>query len=160
MEGTFTGGDDSVTMLSGPEWTRRMLSRITPAQAVRVKTAAQWAIDQLEHGVDEARVKQKVDAVLDKHAPAWKSTIDVLLSTRAVNLYQLLGFIMMLLVFFGLDPASQQTTEPPQPAISGDQLREMLDDYLDQAGTGSDTPILPSPEPAVPTPAPSPTPEG
>lgn len=132
---------------------------ITRAQAVRLKTAVTWAKDQLDAGADGEMVKDKVDAVLEKHAPGWKKVIDQLLSERAVNLYQLLGFILMLLVFFGLDPASQAGDAPTAPEITDEQIRELFDEYLDEHGTESDTPPQPSPSPAEPTPGPVPTQE-
>lgn len=131
-----------------PGWT--YFKPITPAQAIRLKTAAEWARQELDAGADQQIVKQKIDAVLANNAPAWKTVIDALLSTRAVNLYQLLGFILMLLVFFGLDPASQDTQPSAPPQISVDQLREMLDEYLEH-DPGSDTPLPPLPEPEAPT---------
>ncbi|MFJ6427528.1 hypothetical protein [Microbacterium maritypicum] len=123
---------------------------ITPAQAVRVKTAVTWAKEQLDTGVDDEIVKEKVDAVLAQHAPGWKRAIDVLLSERAVNLYQLLGFILMLLVFFGLDPASQSSGPAPVPELTSDQVEEMLEEYLRDHGTESEAPPAPESPPASP----------
>lgn len=132
---------------------------ITPAQAQKIKTAVTWAKSQLEAGADDELVKQKIDAVLVKHAPGWKKVIDTLLSTRAVNLYQLLGFILMLLVFFGLDPVNQAEQSPAVPQLTDDQVCEMFDEYLDQRGTESDKPTLPTPAPVEPTPEVQPTQE-
>lgn len=136
-----------------PGWT--YFKPITPAQAVRLRNAARWGQAQLAAGADDQLVKQKIDAVLEKNAPAWKSVIDVMLSTRAVSLYQLLGFILMLIVFFGLDPASQNET-PRAPEITVDQLRDLFDEFLERE-SGSGTPLPPVPEPEAPTPEQPPT---
>lgn len=157
MEGEFIVKQGEVEFLSGPEWTRAMIHRISPAQAVRVKSVTTWAMAQIASGTDEAIVKGKVDAVLDRDAPGWKKVMDALLSDRAVSLYQLLGFILMLLVFFGVDPTSQPDPAPQEAPITVDQLRELLDDYLQDREQGSDTPPPPTPEPAEPTPTPPPT---
>lgn len=102
---------------------------ITPAQAHRLRTVATWAREQLDTGAAEVEVRQSIDTALAKNAPGWKPVLDALLSTRAVNLYQFLGFILMLIVFFGLDPASQN--DNPAPTIDVEELGDLLDRYLD-----------------------------
>lgn len=170
MEGVFDFDESGIpALIDGPIWTRLLLQRIatadktlvriTPAQASQIRATATWARVQLDEGSDSATVKEAVDTVLATHAPAWKAVFDALLSTRAINLYQLLGFILMLLVFFGLDPASNSEDKPEPPEISVDQLHELLEEYLDESGTGSGTPT-PSPRGSEdPTPEPEPTQE-
>lgn len=136
VDGTYTFDDErgQATIFQPP----------TRAQAIRIKTAVQWAQQALESGGDEAFVKEKIDAVIERDAPLWKGVIDALLSEKAVNLYALLGFILMLLVFFGLDPASQQEKTEPAPSITIDQMRDLFEEFV-RGGTDSDTPSLPSP---------------
>ncbi|GEM_PF-7021199 len=149
-DGEYSFDDDK-----RPGWT--YFKPITPAQAARVKTVAEWARAELDRGAEDGRIKERIDDVLEKNAPGWKKVIDALLSTRAVNLYQLLGFILMLLVFFGLDPAHQQKEGPPK--ISVDQLGQLLDEYLEKEEAGSDRPTPPDPELGEPGPIPQPTQE-
>ncbi|BFM23506.1 hypothetical protein CHE218_05480 [Microbacterium sp. che218] len=130
----------------------RAVLRPTPAQAARLKNFLQWGLIQVQEGTaDEEDLRKRLDQILEKEAPAWRKAVSALLSERAVDLYQLLGFLMLLLTFFGLDPAHQaEVNDAPPPAITQDEMRELFDEYLEQL-PGSNERDQPAPEPTEPT---------
>jgi hypothetical protein len=129
--------------------------RPTPAQAIRLRNFLAWGIQQVEEGTSsEEVVRKRLDKMLEREAPAWRRAVDALLSERAMSLYQLLGFLMMLLTFFGLDPANQSAiSHEPPPAITEDQMRQLFDEYIEQLPVPSE-PSPPDPEPEAPKPEP------
>lgn len=130
----------------------RAVLRPTPAQAIRLRNFLEWGLIQVQEGTaDEQALRQRLDQILEKEAPAWRKAVSALLSERAINLYALLGFLMTLLTFFGLDPAHQaDVRDAPPPAITQDEMRELFDEYLERQ-PGSSEQGQPAPEPVEPT---------
>ncbi len=128
----------------------------TPAQAKRLEAVTRWAMQELNDGGDQERVRARVDDAITKNAPGWKKVLDHLLSDEAANLATILSLILTVLMFFGFQPSA------PAPAPTGlteDQLRQILEE-IHERDTGSGTPLPEPRTPEAPMPAPPTTPEG
>lgn len=129
---------------------------LTSEQTSLLRAAAAWGRDQLQAGAEQSDVEEQIHAALERHAPAWKRAIDALTATRTINVIQLLGFILMLLTFFGVDPAGVgHNSDPGITDVDSfeDRLRDLFDEYLER-GEDSGGPSLGTPPPAEPTPPP------
>ncbi|MGC5223261.1 hypothetical protein ACPW96_11805 [Micromonospora sp. DT81.3] len=159
MEGQFNmDSQGRVDVLSGPQWTRDLVVRMTPAQARKIHTVATWAEAELaKPDVDEERVRERIDQVVERNAPVLKKFLDVMLSQRAGTLYQLLAFILTVVVLFA--PQLGGGEPVPDPGITEDQMRDLFEQYF-APETDSDTPTPPNPGPEAPTPEPPPTKAG
>lgn len=130
-----------------------VISNVSPAQVSLLREAVQWAQEALRAGVDDATVREEIDKALEANAPGWKKAIDAVLSDKVVNAAQLLGFILMLLMFFGVEPGGAQEAPAPAPAppaITEDEMRRLFEEYFGEERE-TDTPIPPAPAPEAPT---------
>lgn len=102
----------------------RVVGRMSATQARSLFDAVLWAQDQLAEEAAPDDVAATIDETVQAEAPWLTSFLDGALVGRAVTIEQRLGFIMVLLTFFGFDPV--HTDSLTSDSIAPDELHELF----------------------------------